>query len=388
MTRTPLAWKNLTGNPRRLCLGLAGIGFAIVLMFLQNGFRHALLDSQTRLLTILNSDLVAIHPLRYSLPTEQRFPRWLLERAAADSAIRWAEPIYVERSTSRIRVEGFKQRPIRVIALPTNPRVVDDIAIAEQLPRITAPGSAIVDAFSKAQYGFAISNPELLREQHAELCDRRIRLVGSVKIGTDFTVDGSLLVSPATLEQTFPLRGDGHPLSVVDFGLIRLNDGASPQEVANRLTALAPKQWLVLTTDQLTQRERHFWEANTPIGTIFLIGTIVGFVVGVIVCYQVLFTNIQDSMPELATLKAMGYSNRFFLLMILRQSVYLAILAFIPATLVTVMLFKALQSAAGLPMVLSPERLATILGLTLVMCIVSGLLSLRKLLSADPATLF
>jgi len=42
----------------------------------------------------------------------------------------------------------------------------------------------------------------------------------------------------------------------------------------------------------------------------------------------------------------------------------------------------------GLPMVFDPTRAALVLGLTVLMCFVSGLLALRKLETADPAEMF
>lgn len=121
---------------------------------------------------------------------------------------------------------------------------------------------------------------------------------------------------------------------------------------------------------------------------IFLIGTLMGFAVGIIICYQILFTNLQDAMSEYATLKAMGYPNRFFVGLVVRQSVYLSVLGFIPAVLIALLLFRMLESLTGLPMALTVSRAGSVLVLTTLMCLISGLLALRKLVRADPASLF
>ena len=74
MARTPLAWKNLSADWRRLLLASGGVGFAAMLMFMQNGFRNALLDSPVQLVKGLRGDLIAISSARYSLTSEQNFP--------------------------------------------------------------------------------------------------------------------------------------------------------------------------------------------------------------------------------------------------------------------------------------------------------------------------
>ena len=185
----------------------------------------------------------------------------------------------------------------------------------------------------------------------------------------------------------FPFRGGGDPLSVVDLALLRIRP-ADAGDVARRLTDLDARQWRVLTKLDLIQAEKNFWETQTPIGKIFGIGTLMGFAVGVIICYQVLFTSIHDSMPEFATLKAMGYSNGYFLRLVTLQSLYLAVLGFIPALLVCFGLFYALELVTGLPMLLEQWRVLWVFALTVGMCLISGLLALRKLLHADPASLF
>ncbi len=388
MPRTPLAWKNLTADWRRLLLATSGVGFAVVLMFMQNGFRNALLDSPVQLVQQLECDLVAISAARYSLPSEQPFRRELLDLATSDPDVQRSVPMYVERARAQIRVAGSPRRPIRTVAVP----LVDDLfqapAIQRQLPRLAAPATALLDRRTRSQFGFAIAEPQALAEQTIELLDRRLRIVGTVEIGTDFAHEGTILISDASFAHYFPFRGARAPLEVVDLGLISLRPEADPAQVAARLTALAPREWTVLPRQQLIRREITFWSEQTPIGMIFLVGALMGFAVGVIICYQILFTSIHDALAEFATLKAMGYPDRFFVQLVIRQSIYLSLFGFFPAWLVSWGLFQWLQQQVGLPMLMTLPRVGLVLGLTFGMCLLSGLLALRKLLRADPASLF
>ncbi|QDS92888.1 FtsX-like permease family protein [Roseimaritima multifibrata] len=388
MSRTPLAWKNLTSDWRRLFLGAAGVGFAAVLMFMQNGFRNALLDSPVQILKAVDCDLVATSRARFSLTSEHRFSYDLLNQVAADPDVISAIPIYIERARAQIRVVGNKRRPIRVVGIPLDLNRFSLPEIHDQLSALEPPRSALLDRRTRSQYGFAVDDLDKLASQSVELLNNDIRMVGTFGLGTDFANDGTVLLSQDNFAHYFPFRGSGDPLSVVDLGLIHLNPDADPVMVAKRLQSLAPDVWVVTPREDLVQREIQFWNTQTPIGMIFFIGSMMGFAVGVIICYQILFTSIHDAMPEFATLKAMGYPNRYFLGLVVRQSLYLSLIGFLPALLVSWGLFQVLQTTVGLPMLMDPWRIGSVLGLTVLMCLVSGILALRKLITADPASLF
>jgi putative ABC transport system permease protein len=389
--RTALAWKNLSGDLRRLMLGALGVGFAVVLMFMQKGFQDALLDSPVQIFDLLEGDLVASSSDWYSLVSEKRFPQRLLDRASAHPDIAWVSPVYMEKARTRIRVDNHRARAIRVIGIPIRPNLISQPRVAEKLSQLKEPQTAIVDTLSKSTYGFALHDPTRLSGQRIELLGQRVSIVDTMQLGADFANDGNLLVSDTSFARYFAFRNQGRPLADVDFGLIKVRGQASGEKlkaIADQLTQLAPNQWRVDPREGFKARERNFWSAQTPVGIIFRIGVLMGFAVGVIVCYQILYTNIHDSMSELATLKAMGYQNSYFLGFVIRQSVYLSIAGFIPATAVSWVLFAALQYKAGLPMRMSPEGIAIIYGFTLAMCVVSGMLAVRKLWKADPASLF
>ena len=386
--QTALAWKNLSGDVRRFLLGASGVGFAVVLMFMQLGFLNALLDSPVQMFDAVEGDLIARNSSWYSLISEKRFSKNLVTRAGAHPQVQWVSPIYFEKATTRIRVDEEKARAIRVIALPNDRRTIKDNALARKLDLLQQPMSAIVDVRSKAEYGFRLDDANALFQQRVELMDRQIRVIDTFKIGTDFANDGNILVSEGTFSRCFPYRGGGDPLAEVDFALIKLKEGADFQAVANDLTNLGADQWLVQTREDVIGTEVNFWSSQTPIGMIFYVGVGMGFAVGVIVCYQILYTNIHDSMSELATLKAMGYRNSYFLGFVVRQSFFLSIAGFLPALIVSRYLFFELEQRAGLPMLMDVPRAARIYGLTLAMCVTSGLLAVRRLWNADPASLF
>ena len=106
----------------------------------------------------------------------------------------------------------------------------------------------------------------------------------------------------------------------------------------------------MLTKAGLIAKEQGFWDHVAPIGTVFSIGVVMGFIVGLAICYQVLFSDISERLAEFATLKAMGYSD-FRLFCDRRDPVRLPGPARLPGRAgVSLLLFGVVHGATGLPM--------------------------------------
>ena len=380
--RTPLAWKNLTTSWRHCGLAATGVGFAVVLMFMQIGFRNALIDNNLQLLTLFEprvAQLMMVSRARYNLATEQRFPRHLLEQAAAIPGVVAVSGVSLERGTAKVLVEGHVPRPLRVIGVDLQtPQFFRDAEVWRKLQAADARGAGLVDTRSKSLYGFAPRLSEL-RRQHIELNGRHLPIDEQFELGTDFANDGTLLLSQSRLAEYFPWRNSrGRPDEVLDLGLIatQLASSQSLVELAARLEQLAPEVIEVRPSSYFVRREKQFWANNTPIGKIFLIGTLMGLVVGAIICYQIQFTDISEHMAEFATLKAMGYGTGYFWSLIAWQSFYLACLGFLPGILVAQVLYALLAHTSGLVMSMSWDRIALVWGLTLVMCAASGIIAI------------
>src|SRR5690606_33313061 len=182
--------------------------------------------------------------------------------------------------------------------------------------------------------------------------------------------------------------GGGDPLSLVDLGVVQIEPGANAREVKTRLEKLLPNDVAIFTKKEFRERETAFWRDNTPIGYIFWVGAVLGFVVGVIICYQIIYASIASHMAEFATLKAMGYRDGYFMRLVVAESVYLSVLGFIPGLIISSALYWVVADWTGLLMMLTVGRAAQVYAFTIAICIVSGGLAMRKLLSADPADLF
>jgi len=391
---TPLAWKNLTSSWSKCLLAASGVGFAVVLMFMQIGFRNALIDSNVQVISLFDTRLANVSVVsraRYSLSTEQRFARTLLDKIAALPEVQRVAIVNLERGTAQVQVTGHPSRPIRVVAVDL--AAIDffsDSSLRQKMLQAYASSACLVDQESKALYGFETDDQQL-RLQKMELNGKTLNAWGLFRLGTDFANDGTLLMSDQLHASFFPWRWPTRrPGDTVDIALlnVRSQPGESLELLCQEIRNIAPDQIAVQTTDRLVETEKAFWRQATPIGKIFFIGTLMGLIVGAIICYQIQFTDISDHMSEFATLKAMGYSNAFFWRFILQQSFYLACLGFVPGLIISVLLYRLLASFSGLIMVLTWDRIALVWLMTLAMCLVSGGLAIRKLFRSDPASLF
>jgi len=387
MSRTPLAWLNLVHEPRRLAIAAAGIGFAALLMFMELGFYNALLDSTVEIYERLDADLVMTSRAKFALPARERFARQRLQQAKAIVDVD-VTPIFIETIGAQLRRRGEKSRSIRVIAWPLDKPGLKLDEVTQHAEDLGRSGTAIFDRRSKSHFGFPDPSSDV-STYDAWLDDKPLRLVGSFRLGTDFANDGNLVMSAGSFARFFSWRaGLEDPLGKVDLGALRLRGDQDPDQAARRLNRFLPNDVRVVTKPVAISQEKRFWRTNAPIGYIFTVGAIMGFIVGTVICYQIIYADIRYHLAEFATLKAMGYSDAYFLRVVIWQSFFLSWIGFVPGTLASWVLYVLLGEVTGLMMVFRLSLVVFVWLATLSMCIVSGLLALRKLHSADPAELF
>jgi putative ABC transport system permease protein len=413
LRRVPLAWRNLTHNRRRLVLSVLGVGFAVTLMFTQLGFYFALLDSNTNVIRHMDGELVIFNPRRRILQTQRPFARHDLLHAAGHPQVVKAAPLYVEFAQSTLRTPGRSRTSIRVLAIdPQNPAIIlpemEEATPAERA-ELAQPDVAWIDSRTNTdRFNLPIDDPEALRQAEAELAGRTIHFVGTFELGNDFVSQGNLLMTARNFARYFPRRLNAHEggesLDQVDIGVLKLRDGADPLAVRDELREQFRLLTLnesgqavesgtagrveVLTRQQYVDREELYWLTTTPIGFVFRLGLALGFVVGVVICYQIIFSGLSELQSEFATVKAMGYSDRYLIGQVVGQAVYLSLFGFFPGWLLSEVLFEVLTGMTGLTLAITLWRAAAIYVFTLAMCIVSAALAVRKVLSVDPAALF
>jgi putative ABC transport system permease protein len=381
--RIPLAWLLLTRQPMRLAVALAGIAFAGILMFMQLGFRDGLFEASVTIHKLFDTDVVLLSPRTTSSIGMASFPRRRLVQTLADpdvvsiSPVNWNLLLWRNpeaRTTRSILTLGFE---------PADPIFLDP-TISLQAPLLQDRGRVLFDERSRPEFGPIASWLRQGRTVETEVSGQRIRVAGLVALGPSFGADGNMITSRETYFRLMPTSPPGS----IELGLVRLRPGANSEAVVARLRRELPGDVRVLTKAGFEELEKTYWRTSTAIGFIFTLGAGMGFVVGCVIVYQILYSDVSDHLPEYATLMAMGYRLPTLLGVVGREGLLLAVLGYLPAYVAGQGLYALVRSGTRLPVVMDPGRALLVFSLILVMCLGSAGLAMRRLGDADPAEIF
>lgn len=380
-----LAWRQLRSEKARLASAIAGVLFACVLVFMQLGFRGALFESATNLIGAMRGDLFLMHPLTTASFRPEPLPRIRAQQALAVPEVERAVPVYLAQSSWRNPVDGSR-RAMQLIGVDTAAGVLEfpglDATLIEALKRAD---TLAFDVRSRPEFG---PIARLLAENggtiEVEIGQRRMEVAGLVEIGPSFGADGNVVLSEVNFRRVVKER----QVAAVDLVAIKLRPGANIADTQARLRALLPPDVMVMTQAELRAHERRYWEEATPIGFIFAFGSLMGLVVGMVIVYQILFSDIAGHLKEYATLKAMGYSGSYLARVVLGAALILAVAGFIPGLLLSFVMYDFIGSATFLPLRLDFQLGASVFLMIFAMCALAGLLAVRKLRDANPADMF
>lgn len=380
----PLAWRNVTQDKKRLARSAAGIGFAVLLMLIQLGFREAFFESSLALLDSIDGDLMIVSPTKYRLSQSDTFPRHRLQQALGVDGVVRAAPLHGEWEQSIWKnPQTGESYVVQVVAFDPGQPVLTIPGIEQHLDDLKRPDTVLMDSRGRRFLGRGEAGVE------TELAGRRVTIAGTFPLGPDFVRDGTIITSERTFFNLFPDRlGPDLRGAKVEIGVIEVAEGRDPIAVRDSLRTLLPDDVVVLTKQELLDLESRFQNDASPIGPIFLAGTLIGFAVGILISYQIMYTDLSDFLPQYATLKAIGYTNRFMAAAALQQAVLYALLAFVPGWLITIAIFAAVGEAALLPMHMTLGLTIGGLTLTLGMCVVAALIAVHRVIRADPAEVF
>jgi putative ABC transport system permease protein len=388
MLAIPLAWLQLTYQKGRLAIAIAGIMFAVILIAMQLGFQSALFKSAVLLHLNLSSDLVLIHPSSNNLLNLREFARRRLHQADGFAGVKATYPVYIGLAQWNAAELGIKEDILTIGVSPqANPFLFPNIK--SDLDKTLIPDVVIFDRGSRPDfYGAVASEYESTLAQGKnltkEISDRQVTIGGLFTMGVSFAANGTVITSEQNFLRIFPDR----PVGNISLGLVQLENGANAIAVRDAMRLQLDQDVKILTRQEFIDLELNYWSEATPIGFIFGLGVTMGFIVGVVIVYQVLYKDVSDHLAEYATLKAMGYSNFYLFSLILQESLLLSFCGFLPALFICGILYRLTESATGLLMELNSDRILQLFFLTITMCAISGALSLRKVQSADPAEIF
>lgn len=378
-----LAWRQLRHDVARLAAAISGVVFAALLIFMQLGFMNALFDSAVLVQSSLKADLFLMHRTTEALWRSAPFPRARLAQALALPEVERVVPLYVANAQWKNPQTGLNRTLLLFGIDPTSGLLGFPGLSEEDLAALTRPDAILFDERGKPEFG-PIARWLAEGRLFGELNNRRVEVVGTFGLGATFGSESNAIASEATFWRLVSARS---PASV-DVGAIVLRPGTDADAVRRSLAALLPDDVMILTKPQLIAFERDYWANTAPIGFIFGLGVAIGLVVGCVIVYQILFSDISRHLGEYATLKAMGYTDGYLARVVMSAALILAVLGFVPGWLLSLGLYEIASVRIFIPLTMTAGRAAFVFGLILAMCIVSGLLAVRKLRDANPADMF
>ena len=385
-----LALLNILNDTRKTALSVAGIGIAILLIFMQLGFRGAIENTATNIYGKLDFDILLRSADYLHFMDCGKVQSQTLDQAAVIEAVESVNFLNVSVANWR-NPETGTTRGMMVLGLDPANSPFRDRHVDEHFSSLENEVAVLIDKQSHPEFGptNSVKFSDLDIGRTSELGGKHVQITQLFSMGAGLAANGAAILSDQGYQRIVPGIHDGR----VSFGLIKLKGAQSPDQVADQIRArlLVGKTETsiqILTRDKVIQQELDRWLGETPIGFIFTLGVLIAFVVGAAIVYMVLGNDVANRLHEYATLRAMGYSNFYMGLTVLKQAGYLAIFSYVPAMLLALALYWLTSKLANLSMEMNSSRALFVLLMTLGMCGFSGVLAMRKLWKAEPAELF
>ena len=381
--RTPLGWLQLKHDKFRLLTALSGIAFADILIFMQLGFMNALYSANTAYPRKINGDIIMTSTQATNFSKPYTFPRRRIYQAMDVPGVESVEPMYVG-SLSWRNPQNQEKTSMTVLGFNPEKPMFDLPEVNSQLDKVKIPDTVLFDQASRGEYDQVIQQIQQGKIITTESDRTTITIGGLFSVGASFADDGALITSEQNFMRLFPRKQPG----MVSIGVINLEAGQDPEEIRTLLNNYLTDDVQAYTYQEYVDAELTYIQNSTAIGFVFTLGTMMGFIVGIVIVYQVLSTDVNDHMAEYATFKAMGYKNSYLLMVVFEEAIILSLIGFIPSVAIAAGLYQLTAAATALPIVLPASRAVTVLIMTIVMCSISGAIATRKLQSADPADIF
>lgn len=378
----PLGWTQLWHQKVRLLVALIAIASADIMIFTMQGFRISMFGGATNLHKQLRGDLFIVSNRSEFLGDGQTFDRRHLYQAEAIDGVASADPLYFSFG-NWINPWNQKISSVGIIAFDPVRSVVGLPEIDKQLEQIKLPNTVLFDSLSLPKLGSVPESFERGKTVTTEISGTRVRVGGIFTMGSTIFIDGHLVTSDWNYLRLF----GSDSIENLSVGILTLQPGVDIETVKSKVRAYLPQDVDVMTHREYIKAEEDYW-AEVPGGILFNFGVVMGFFTGVVIVYEVLHADVNDHLAEYATLKAMGYSDRNLLMVVFQEGVILGVLGFIPGFIGSAGIYALLGYLTRIPIPMRFGVVSQVFILTVLMCLVSAAIAMRKLQSADPADVF
>ena len=374
----PLAWLLLKRQPIKTGIAIIGIIFASILILMQLGFRDALFESSVALIRQFNSDLVLINKLSVSSTGLIGFDEQRLARLEAQEQVEEVIPVRWDYVMWRYR-SGSEKRLAIMMGIDPNIITIDKPEILSQQHKLKIPNRILFDRLSRNEFGPVVEDFQASRDGIAFINEKRVRVAGLIEVGNSFGYDAFVLTSLNTFESISDnLKGK------IEIGFIRLKPGLDPGVAAEQIRSSIGDDLKILTLKEFEEFERKYWDTSKPIGFVFAFGAVMGLLVGLVVVYQILYSDVSSHIDEYATMLSMGYDQRALRMIVANESFFLSSIGYPLALFISMGLYALVRAATNIRIFMTFDRAIGTFMLVYAMCFGSALLAMLRLRDADP----
>lgn len=380
--RLPIGWLQLTHNRTRFAAALAGVAFANVLVFVQLGIMNSMGTATLRPYEFFRADIMISASDANALNDGGNVARQWLLQAMADPDVIDGMGLFLanvpwDREKADISLTTFGVDPAKPAFLAPD--------LAAEVHLLQVQDTAIIDRLAR---GLSKDEAAAIRPQTPlvfETEGRALTAFDTFAGGGGFGGDGYMIVSDQTFLSLFRARSSNAP----DHILLHLRPGADVDAVVERLRVLISDTTLrIRSYADAAQEDLRYQQTKRPTGIIFGFGVLIGVLVGLVIVYQVLSTDVADHLREYATFKAMGYGPGFFLGVVFEEALVLGIMGFVPGLIVGTTILTLMGMVTTLPLAMTPTMAIGVFLGTVFFSSLSGAIATRRLAAADPADLF
>ena len=370
-----LALKNLLHDKLRSVMTIAGVAFAVTLVFVQVGLFMGILDNASITIDHLRADLWVTSRNTPNVDFAHGFPEMLVQRVRSVPGVERADNLLIQFLNLTLpngAEEGMLVYGLEDFTRWGMPWIVESGNLAD----LRRGAYMFLDASAERRFGkFSVGD-------YREVMGRRVKIIGRSREALSFTTSPIAFLTYDLVQELAGGRMDGRTTYI----LVRLAPGADATAVAAELRRRLPHND-VYTKAAWAKRSRNYWVASTGIGLNMYLTVFLGCLVGVVVVTQTLYTSTMEHIKEFGTVKAIGGSNADIYRILGAQAGIAAVIGFAAGRLMAYALAPAMAKIR-LKLIISDEFAAIVFVGTLVLCLVAALVSFRKVAKIDPALVF
>ena len=370
-----LAWKNLLHDKLRFAITVAGVAFAVTLVFVQVGLFLGLLDNASVTIDHLDADLWVTSRNTPNVDFAHAFPETLVQRVRSVPGVERADNLmvaFVNVALPNGAEEGMLIYGLEDFARWGIPWRVEEGDVAD----LRRGDYLFLDDSAERRFGpFAVG-------EYREILGRRMKIIGRTREALSFTTAPIGFVDFHLAQKLAGERLADRATYIV----VRTAPGADRAAVAAAIRQRLPYND-VYASEAWAARSRRYWVTSTGIGLNMYITVFLGCLVGIVVVAQTLYTSTMEHLKEFGTVKAIGGGNGDIYRILAQQASIAAVVGFLAGGAMAFALRPAM-AAIHLKLIIPESFAAAVFVGTLLLCLAAAIVSFRKVAAIDPALVF